>query len=132
MELPQDYQRVVDSFDGLPNDRKQAIVGHLRDQKDHTALNKTVEQIIRNGGAEAELVGRIFQRNVNPAEVKGKVPEGIRTVNNKKLEPVQRKDAGTGAHGAGELVTEEPHTSTSNPPVPGHEGRTVNQGGKKE
>lgn len=131
VQLPQDYKRVVDSFTDLPDDRKQAVVGHLLSQPDPNALDKTVNQIIKNGGQEAELVGRIFQRAVNPAAEGGKEPGGIRTVHNKKLEPIQRKDAGTGAAGAGELRTEDEHTSAQNPPVSGHEGHTVNQGGKQ-
>lgn len=129
VQLPQNYKRVADAFDGLPEGDKARVISHLESQPDPTALDKVVNQILHNGGAEAELVGRIFQRNVNPAEVAGKPAPGIRTVDNKKLEPIQRKDAGTGAAGAGELQTEEPHTSTVVPPARGHEGRTVAQPG---
>jgi hypothetical protein len=129
VQLPQNYRRVADAFDGLPEADKARVISHLESQPGPTELNKTVDQIIHNGGPEAELVGRIFQRNVNPAEKQGQAPGGIRTVDNKKLEPIQRKDAGTGAAGAGELQTEEPHTSTANPPAHGHEGRTVAQPG---
>lgn len=130
VQLPQNYKNIAAQFDGLPEADKSRVIGHLESQPDPNALNKVVDQIIHNGGPEAELVGRIFQRAVNPAEG-GDQPErpGIRTVHNKPLEPIQKKDAGTGAAGAGELQTEEPHTSTANPPKIGHEGRTVAQPG---
>lgn len=127
VQLPQNYKRVADNFDGLPEADKARIVSHLESQPDPNALDRTVTQIIHNGGQEAELVGRIFGRAVNPAKPSEQV--GQRTVNNKPLEPIQMKDAGTGQAGAGELQTEEPHTSTVNPPSIGHEGRTVNQPG---
>lgn len=129
VQLPQNYRRVSDAFEGLPEGDKARIISHLESQPDSAALDKTVNQILHNGGQEAELVGRIFQRNVNPAAKGGVEPEGIRTVDNKKLEPIQKKDGGTGAPAPGELETEQPHTSTVNPPSTGHPGRTVNQPG---
>jgi hypothetical protein len=129
VQLPQNARRVADAFTGLSEADKSRIIGHLEAQPDPGALEKTITQILRNGGQEAELVGRIFQRNVNPAEGSDQPRPGIRTVDNKPLEPIQKKDAGTGAAGAGELETELPHTSTVVPPALGHEGRTVAQPG---
>lgn len=129
VQLPQNTRRVSDAFTGLSEADKSRIVSHLESQPDPGALEKVIDQILRNGGQEAELVGRIFQRNVNPAEGGNQPRPGIRTVDNKPLEPIQKKDAGTGAAGAGELETELPHTSTANPPAIGHEGRTVEQPG---
>lgn len=133
VQLPENYRRVADAFTELSIADKEAVIGHLQSAPDAAALDRTVNQIIRNGGPKAELVGRIFQRDVNPAEGKD-APQGaaggIRSVSNKKLEPRQTKEpGGSGAVGAGHVPAEEPHTSTVNPPVTGHPGRTENQPG---
>ena len=127
VQLPQQARRISDAFTGLSEADKSRIISHLEAQPDPAALERVTKQIIDNGGQEAEFVGRIFNRPVNPA--KGTEAQGIRTVNNKPLEPIQEADAGSGQAGAGHLQTEEPHTSTVNPRGIGHEGRTVSQPG---
>lgn len=113
--LPENYRRVADSFDGISPGDKEALIGHLLAQPDANALNKTVDTIIRNGGPKAELVGRIFQKHV-PGDGQG----SIRSVDNKKLDVPRTKEAGSGTPLT--VAHEEPHTSTANPPVPGHPG----------
>lgn len=118
MELPQQADRIADNFDGLDAGRKQAVLGHLRSQKDQVSLDKTVTQILRNGGEEAELVSRVFNRPYDSSGGK----EGERTVVNKKLEPIQQtaQAGGTGGPADESIPHEEPHTSRDNPPVSGH------------
>lgn len=119
MELPQQADRIADTFEaeGFDAGRKQAVLGHLRGQKDQASLDKTVTQILRNGGPEAELVSRIFNR---PYDSSGGQTQ--RTVNNKPLEPIQKgpQAAGTGGPADESIPHEEPHTSIENPPVSGH------------
>lgn len=120
--LPQQMDRIAADFTGLDEGEKQTLLAHLRGQPDAAALDRTVTQIIHNGGPKAELVGRIFQRNVANPLKEGQVAEGQRTVSNKPLAPIQQAPGaeGTGGPPDGSIPHEEPHTSRANPPVPGH------------
>lgn len=114
--------RIAAEFDGLAEGEKQTLLAHLRDQPDAAALDRTVTQIIHNGGPKAELVGRIFNRPVPNPTKEGEKASGLRTVSNKPLTEIQKDEqaAGTGAPADGSIPHEEPHTSRANPPTPGH------------
>jgi hypothetical protein len=116
VNLPENFQRVADTFDGLDSGRKNQILAHLQGAKDSTELNKIADQIIKNGGAEGELVARIFSK-ANPGENTG----GERSAtDNKRVSPSQKKEGGTGAVHSGHEAEDSPHTSSALPPVHGH------------
>lgn len=117
VNLPENYRRIADSFDGLDAGRKEAVIGHLLGAKDPNELDRMAKQIIENGGPEGELVARIFAK---PFEGEGG-EGGIRTATSGKTVPEgQQREAGTGAVHTGHAAIDTPHTSRANPPVPGH------------
>lgn len=117
VQLPSNYQRIADTFSELEPGEKEAVIGELRTAKDAGELSEKADEIIKRGGAQAELCARIFQRNFEGVDAdKG----GVRNIENKRLTPVQTKEGGTG--GVLHLPAEEPHTSSVNPPKSGHPG----------
>lgn len=120
VNLPENYRRIADSFDGLESGQKEAVIGHLMSAKDPNQLAEMADQIIANGGPEGELVARIFSKPFPGVDGES----GVRTATSGKVVPEgQKEEAGTGAVHTGHAAKDSPHTSSANPPRPGH-GRT--------